>query len=42
MRAQACVGNTDEIEQKRTHVSNRGQRSVLSLRAWHAADLESG
>ena len=41
LRVQACVGDTDEIEQKRTYASNWGQRSVPSLRVWHTTDLES-
>ena len=26
---QACVGDTDEVEQERTHTSDSGQRSTL-------------
>ena len=31
--AQACVGDTDEVEQERAYTSNRGQRSTLSSQA---------
>ena len=30
---QACVGDTDEVEQERTHTSNCGQMSTLRIQA---------
>ena len=30
---QACVGDTDEVEQERTHTSNCGQKSALRIQA---------
>ena len=30
---QACAGNTDEVEQNRTHTSNRPQRGTLGIQA---------
>ena len=30
---QACVGDTDEVEQERTHTSNCGQTSTLRILA---------
>ena len=38
---QACVGDTDEVEQKRTRMSNRGQRSTLSIQALFVDGIES-
>jgi hypothetical protein len=41
VQVQACVGDTDEVEQERTHTSNRGQRSTPSIQALFVAGIES-
>ena len=41
VRVQACVGDTHEVEQERTHTSNRGQRSTPSIQVLFVAGIES-
>ena len=41
VRVQTCVGDTNGVEQDRTHMSNRGQKSTPSIQALFVAGIES-